>query len=109
MYHTKVSVHENLIERSLKLYWGGSTPLTFLAPTGRYYSAFGDTNDVYNNMLPYGEYIQDQKEVEVDKAYIEELDKYIWSKVVVPGKYYIPVLAKVKLRKRYTSGNPIGE
>ena len=26
-----------------------------------YYSDFGDTNDADDNVLPYGEYIQDQK------------------------------------------------
>ena len=35
-----------------------------------YYSAFGDTDDADNNLLPYGEDIQDQKEVEVNEAYI---------------------------------------
>ena len=28
-----------------------------------YYSIFGDTNDTYNNVLPYGEDIQNQKKV----------------------------------------------
>ena len=32
MYHNKVSVHGNLLEISLKLCWGGSTPLNFLSP-----------------------------------------------------------------------------
>ena len=31
------------------------------------------------------------------------------AKLVVPGKYFIPVLAWVKLRKQDASGNPIGE
>ena len=35
-----------------------------------YYSAFGDTNDVEDNALPYWEDIQYQKEVEVKEAYI---------------------------------------
>ena len=39
-----------------------------------YYSAFGDAGNSENNVLPYGEEIQDQKEVEVNKAYIEALD-----------------------------------
>ena len=60
-------------------------------------------------MLPYGEEIQYQKEVEVNKEYIEGLDKYIGAKFVTPGKYYIPVLAWVKRRKRDALGNPIGE
>ena len=51
-----------------------------------YYSAFGDTKYSDKNVLPYGEEIQDHKQVEVKKAYIEALDKYIRAKVVVPGK-----------------------
>ena len=60
-------------------------------------------------MLPYGEDIQYQNEVKVNEAYIEELYNYIGSKLVVPGKYSIPVLAQVKRRKRDALGNPIGE
>ena len=74
-----------------------------------YYSAFGDTDDADDNLLPYGGNIQDQKEVEVNKAYIKELDKYIGAKIVVPCKYSIPVLDQMKRRKRDELGNPIGE
>ena len=41
------------------------------------------------------------------KAYIELLDNYIGSKLVVPGKYSVPVLDRVKRRKQNASGNPI--
>ena len=58
-------------------------------------------------MLPYGEDIQYQKEVEVNEAYIEALYNYIGSKLVVPGKDDILFLAQVKLRKRDALGNPI--
>ena len=51
-----------------------------------YYSRFGDIDNADNNVLPYGEEIQDQKEVEVHEDYIEVLDNYIGDKVVVPGK-----------------------
>ena len=51
-------------------------------------------------MLLYGEEIQDKKEVEVNKAYIEPLYNYIGIKVVVLGKYFIPIPAGVKPRKR---------
>ena len=74
-----------------------------------YYIAFGDTNDADKNLLPYEEEIQDQKEVKVNEYFIEALDHYTGSKVVVPGKYYIPVLSWVKLRKRNSLGNPIDE
>ena len=36
-----------------------------------YQSAFGYTDNADKNVLPYGEEIQDQKEVEVNEAYIE--------------------------------------
>ena len=72
-------------------------------------STFGDTGNSYNNLLSYGEQIQYQKEVEVNEACIEALEKYILSKVVVPGKYYIPVLYRVKLSKHNALGKPIGE
>ena len=58
-------------------------------------------------MLHYVKEIQEQKEVQVNKAYIEELDNYIGAKVVVPGKYSVPVLDRVKRRKQNASGNPI--
>ena len=60
-------------------------------------------------MLRYGEEIQYQKDVEVSEAYIEVLDNYIGAKVVVPGKYSIPFMTKVKHRNRYVSYKPIGE
>ena len=60
-------------------------------------------------MLPYGEEIKDQKEVEFNEAYIEELDHYIGGKVVVPGKDSIPVPARLKRKKRDDLGNTIGE
>ena len=78
-------------------------------PERVYYSDSGDTNNDDDNVLPYGEDIQYHKEVEVNEAYIEALDNYIGSKVVVTGKYYIPLLVQVKLRKLDTSGSPIGE
>ena len=63
-------------------------------PDRVYYSAFGETQNAYDNVLPYGEDIQYQKEVEVYEYCIEALDNYIGFKVVVPGKYFIPVLAR---------------
>ena len=78
-------------------------------PDRVYYSAFGDTNNSDVNILTYGEEIQYQKEVEVNKAYIGALDYYIGARVVFPGKYYIPVLDRVKRMKRDASGKPIGD
>ena len=74
-----------------------------------YYSAFGDTYDAEKDLLPYGEEIQYQKEVEVNEYFIEALDHYTGAKVVVPGKYSIPELSWVKPRKRNSLCNPIDE
>ena len=59
-------------------------------------------------MSHYGEDIQDQNYFEVNKDYIEALDNYYGYKVVVPGKYSIPVLSRVKRSKKDASGNPNG-
>ena len=77
-------------------------------PDRVYYSSFGDNDNADEKVLSYGEEIQDQKEVEVNEDYIEELGNYIGSKIVVPVKYSIPVLALLKRRKRDALGNPIG-
>ena len=49
-----------------------------------YYSAFEDSDDADDNVLLYGKDIQDQKEVEVNKAYIESLDNYYWIQSSCP-------------------------
>ena len=74
-----------------------------------YYSDSGDTNNDDDNVLPYGEDIQYHKEVEVNEAYIEALDNYIGSKVVVPCKYFIPFLDQVKRSNRDALGKPVGK
>ena len=51
----------------------------------------------------------DMKTEEVDDAYLDALDEYIGAEIVVPGKDALPVLGKVKKRKRDFQGNPIGE
>ena len=88
---------------------GNAKQLLFdgMDPDRVYYSDFGDTKDSDDNVLPYGEEIQYQKEIEVNKAYIKVLDNYIGSKVVVPGKDSIPVLDQVKRRKQDALVNPI--
>ena len=48
-----------------------------VGPNRLYYSDFGDTNNADNKLLYYGEYIQYQKEVEFNDAYIESLDNYM--------------------------------
>ena len=44
-------------------------------PDRLYYSDFRDTDDADDTVLPYGEDIEYQKEVEVNEAYFEELNK----------------------------------
>ena len=60
-------------------------------------------------ILPYGQEIKDQHTKEVYEAYVEALDKYIWTQIMVPGKDYIPVLTKDRGRKRYHSSNLFGK
>ena len=101
---------KNFIKRVEAKFGNSKQPLfDGMDPDRVYYSSFGDTEDTDNNVLPYGEDIQYQKEVEVNEAYIEALLNYIEAKIVVPGKYSILVLAQVKLRKRYALGSPIGK
>ena len=59
-----------------------------------YYSAFGDIDDAAENVLTYGEDIQDQKGAEVSEDYIKAIDNYIVAKVVAPYKYFITFLAR---------------
>ena len=73
-----------------------------------YFTSFGDDYDLDDIVLPYGEEIQDLKTTEIDDAYIDSLDKYIGAEVVVPGRDSLSVLAKIRNRKRDSSGNPIG-
>ena len=40
---------------------------------------------------------------------MESLDGYINAEVILPDKNGIPVLTKVKNRKRDSAGNPVGE
>ena len=72
------------------------------------FTAFGDERDEDEYLLPYGDEIVDQKIEEIDDVYIEALNTYIGTQVVVPGKDYIPVLTTVKKRKRDASGNLVG-
>ena len=51
--------------------------------------------DVDDNLVPYVEEIIDQKEVDVDNAYIEALDNYIGAKIFIPVHDYFPDLKKV--------------
>ena len=82
---------------------------------GRDYNFFDPT--IFDNLqseqaeeLPYGDEIIDAIPAEVDMPYLEQLDNYIGTKVVIPGTTpgTAPVLAVIKGRKRDSNGNPIG-
>ena len=45
----------------------------------------------------------------VDIAYLETLDNYIGAEIALAVKYAIPVLDKVKKRKRDANNIPIGD
>lgn len=77
-------------------------------PNYIYFDAFGDDRDADAPVLPYGDEIVDAKTEEIDSAYLESLDEYIGAEVVIPGKDGVPVLTKVKSRKRDSNGNPVG-
>ena len=74
-----------------------------------YCTPCGDDYDLDDNVLPYGEEIDELKVNEIDDAYIDSLDKYIGAEEVVPGKDSLSVLTKIRNRKRGSSGNPIGK
>ena len=80
-----------------------------IQPDAIYFDAFGDEHDADSNVLPYGDELIDVMPDDVNDAYLEALDNYIGAEVVVPGKDSIPVLAKVKKRKRDAAGIPLGE
>ena len=80
-----------------------------MQPDSIYFDTFDDDLDSDLNVLPYGDELVDAKTDEVNDAYLEALDNYIGAEVVIPGKDSLPVLAKVKKRKRDPAGNPIGE
>ena len=79
------------------------------APMDIYCDAFGDDNDIDENVLPYGDELIDAKTETVDEAYLESLDAYLGAEILLPNKDAIPVLAKVKKRKRDAANLPIGE
>ena len=61
-----------------------------------YYDAFGVSSYTDDNVLPYGDKLVDVKSETFDKYYVQALNNYIISEIVLAVKYAIPVLAKVK-------------
>ena len=74
-----------------------------------YYSNFGDDLDDNEKDLPYGVELIDMENEDINESYLESWDEYINVQVVRPNNDGVPVLAKVKKRKRKSSGNLIGE
>ena len=71
---------------------------------------FDHLNQAEADYLPYGNEIIDAIPAEIDMPYLDQLDEYIGTKVVIPGSTpdTAPVLAIVKGRKRDNNGNPVG-
>ena len=61
-------------------------------PDRIYFSAFGDQPDEDDRLLSYGEEIMDQKTMDIDDSYLEQLDAYICAKVVVTVQDSVSVL-----------------
>ena len=78
------------------------------SPSSIYFDAFNEDRDADENIMPYGDELVDVKTETVNEAYIESLDEYIGSQIVIPNKEAVPVLAIVKKRKRDALGQPIG-
>ena len=51
----------------------------------------------------------DKKTMDIYDSYLEQLDAYIGTKVVVLVKDSVPVLAEIVKRKRYSQGLPVVE
>ena len=79
------------------------------APNRVYYDAFHDDVTDDDNVLPYGDELLDLKTEDITDAYLDSLDDYIGAQIVMPDRDGVPVLTKVKKRKRDAQGNPIGE
>ena len=78
-------------------------------PQAIYFNAFDDDVEDDDQDLPYGDEFIDVKTEEVNDRYLDAMDEYIGAHIVVPGKDALPVLARMKNRKRDTQGNPVGE
>ena len=76
-------------------------------PTEIYNDVLGIPSHLKETTLQYGDEIIDSKVEEINQAYLDSLDEYIGAEVVVPGRNAEPVLAKVKKRKRDSSGNKV--
>ena len=79
-------------------------------PSHIYYDAFYDDHNADDNVLPYGEEIEEAKTGEMQDAYLEDQDELIGLKIQIEDhKNQVPVLATIKKRKRDSQGEPTGE
>ena len=67
-----------------------------------YYDGFFDNAQTDDNEYPYEKEILDEIPDEIDEPYLDSLDHYIGTKVVIPGNKpgVEPVLATIKRQKR---------
>ena len=84
--------------KNLEAKIGNSTVLVFEAskPENIYYSPFGATIEDESVNLPYGDNFMDLNAREIDTRYLNELDNLIGTKVTLPDKKDLPLLAVVK-------------
>ena len=61
-------------------------------PNYIYYISFDDDINDEDVDLPYGDELIDVKVEEISDAYLDALDEYIGSEIVVPGRDALPVL-----------------
>ena len=78
-------------------------------PSNVYHTAFGTDPSDDEIVLPYGDELVDLKLHEIDEAYLDSLDKFIGTEVVVPGKNSQEVIAIIRNKKRDHLGNLIGD
>ena len=73
------------------------------------FPAFGNVVITDNMKLPYIDKLVDLMHDEINQAYLEELNDFIGSKLLLPGRDLIHVLTIVKKRKLDCKDESIGE
>ena len=81
-----------------------------MKPTQIYHDVLQTDASEDDIALPYGDEIIDAIPTEINEKYLDSLDNYIGTNVVIPGtsEGIEPVIAVIKGRKRDHNGNPIG-
>ena len=80
-------------------------------PNRIYFDAFDDSQLEDDSEYVYDQEIIEAMPTEIDEPYIESLDEYIGTNVIIPGitPGIEPVLAKIRGRKRDNDGNVVGQ